>query len=397
MVRNRNPKVHLLPLWLAGACSAGFIVTAPPALAQGEPEPAAAQRTADAAKAAALAAQAAAASAVPAPSADLLRAPPAPTPAPVLTFAAATPEPAQDLLGSADAMPVASAKLLATLTAEPAAPAMPVAPAAPLPTPAFAPAVMPATAAPEPLPSVPAVPLAPLGAPTLLASLGAAPVKLPSADALEAAVAVQATPVPPPAPVYVAPAAPAPRVQFASARAAPRSRRGAINAGNARFMRAVVSTAAVSVEMPDVGRQISPFGLLLGQLVASQETPGSQYGLAEEMAMPTRPRLMSMPEVAVPQGFCSAEQRGAFMEGIYQPAMAIARHNSDVAAAYVRKLRTLYDNYQLSGDTRAQGAIAAEAKDFARTANAASSIQDELAGQFEDIMTIPVSTCGASQ
>jgi len=159
----------------------------------------------------------------------------------------------------------------------------------------------------------------------------------------------------------------------------------------------VVSSAAVSVEMPDVGRDISPFGILLGQLVRSQETPGSQYGLAEEITMPMRPRLMAMPEVAVPQGFCSAQQRGAFMEGIYQPAMAIAQHNSEVAGAYVRKLRTLYDNYQLSGDTRSQSAIAAEARDFARTATAAATIQEELASQFEDIMTAPVTSCGASQ
>ncbi len=291
-------------------------------------------------------------------------------------------------------MPVANARLLAKLTADRAAPA---APAAPVPPPSFAPAVMP----PAPASVLPAIPEpAPLAAPTLLATLGAAPVSLPTAAALEAAVAAQTTPVLPPAPVYAsAPMAappPAPRMQYAAAPARQR-RRAALQAGNARFMRAVVSTAAVSIEMPDVGRQISPFGLLLGQLVTSQETPGSQYGLAEEMAMPARPRMVAMPEVAVPLGFCSAEQRGAFIEGIYQPAMAIARHNSEVATAYVRKLRTLYDNYQLSGDTRAQGAIAAEAKDFARTANAAGSIHDELANQFEDIMTTPVSTCGASQ
>ncbi|OYU34543.1 MAG: hypothetical protein CFE35_14240 [Novosphingobium sp. PASSN1] len=373
-------KALLAKAALLGACSAACGIAAPLASAQeAAPDATSVLRAVRAAKAAAEAAEAAVA-AVPAAPAEL-HAPPAPTAPPVLTFAAA---PAQDaapvapqeapseLLGNGAAMPVGSAKLLASLSAERASEAPP-------PTPA---------------------PLAPLAAPTLLATLGAAPVSLPSAAALEAAVAAQTTPILPPAPVYAAaPAASAPpRALYAAATyVPPRRRRSAVPSGNARFMRAVVSTAAVSVEMPDVGRQISPLGIMLGQLVTSQETPGSQYGLAEEMAMPTRPRLMSMPEVAVPQGFCSPQQRGAFMEGIYQPAMAIARHNGEVAAAYVRKLRTLYDNYQLSGDTRAQAAIAAEAKDFARTANAAGSIQEELSGQFEDIMTAPVTTCGASQ
>ncbi|WP_298195288.1 hypothetical protein [Novosphingobium sp.] len=364
-------------------------MASPAALAQdGAPEAAGVLQAAKAAKAAANEAAQEAAAATPSPAAVLM-APPAPTAPPVLTFAAAAaPEAAQDLLGSAEVMPVASAKLLATLTAEPAPPA-PVPPAAPT----LAPSFVPVTAEPAPQP-------APIAPPTVLAALGAAPVALPSAAALEAAIAAQTTPVPPSAPVYAAAPtpAPAPRADYAAASfAPPRGRRPSHTAANARFMRAVVSTAAVSVEMPDVGRQISPLGLLLGQLVTSQETPGSQYGLQEEMAMPTRPRLMSMPEVAVPRSFCSAEQRGAFMEGIYQPAMAIAQHNNEVAAAYVRRLRTLYDNYQLSGDARAQAAIAAEAKDFSRTVNAASSIQDELTGQFEDIMTTPFSTCGASQ
>ncbi|KUR70162.1 hypothetical protein AQZ52_14965 [Novosphingobium fuchskuhlense] len=355
---------------------------------------AAATAAAEAAKAAAPSA-AAISTAAPPPTIAQLTPPPAATAPPALTFAAARPEPAQDLLGNPDGMPVASASLLARLSADPApanpaastATAAPAAPLAPTATPVF----RPAEAAPPP---------APIATPTVLAALGAAPVALPSAAALEAAIAAQTTPIPPPraetpaAPVSAA--APAPRAEYASF-APRRSRRSANAAGNARFMRAVVSTAAVSIEMPDVGRQVSPLGLLLGQLVTSQETPGSQYGLQEEMAMPTRPRLMAMPEVAIPQSFCSAEQRGAFMEGVYQPALAIAQHNSEVAAAYVRRLRTLYDNYQLSGDTRAQGAIAAEARDFARTANAAGSIQDEISGQFEDIMTTPVSTCGASQ
>lgn len=356
---------------------------------------AAAQRTAHAAQAAAAAAVlAAAAQAAPALAAPIaadssvvtaLAAPSAPVAAPAFAFAPAAPAtpaiPVQDMFGAAAAMPVASAALLASLTSD-------------------------AEASPAPAPFVAPLP-APIAPPTMLASLGAAPTVLPTAAALAAAVAAQATPaslahvdapVAPPALVARQAAArqnaASPRYAAAAFAARPRSRRADMTA---QFTRAVASTAAVSVEMPDAARQISPLGLMLGQLVRTQETPGAQYGLQEALTMPVRPQLMAMPEVALPRSFCSADQRGAFDEGIYRPALAIAEHNAEAAGAYVRKLRTLYDNSQLSGDSTAQAAIAAEARDFARTANAASSIHNALVNQFEDIMTTPIYSCGAIQ
>jgi len=301
-------------------------------------------------------------------------------------------------------MPVASTALLATLTGDGSR--------------TSSPAASPAEAAPLVRPAMPEAPMALAMAEPLPHPIFAA-TALPTAEALEAAVAQQATPMrlaraepllaaPYAAPsltaVAVAPtveqpayyAAPA-RPQYAGAQySAPRSR-SRRDASTARFTRAVVSTAAVSVEMPDATSQISPLGIMLGQLVRTQETPGAQYGLQEEVAMPMRPRLMAMPEVAVPESFCSTEQRSAFHEGIYQPALAIAAHNAEVAGAYVRKLRTLYDNYQLSGDSTALASVAAEARDFARAANAANSIHDALVNQFEDIMTTPFRPCGAIQ
>ncbi|MFM9935449.1 MAG: hypothetical protein ACKVOL_04550 [Novosphingobium sp.] len=370
---------------------------------------AAAQRTAEAAEAAVAAAAPPAMSPNPAPIAadsavvTALAAPPAPTMLPTFAFGPmpdpmAGPAPgkgAQDLFGDVAAMPVGSAGLLASLTFDAARPA-------PAPAPS-----------PDPAP----IPLAPAAPPAMLAALGAAPAALPTADALVAAVAAQSTPVASPArlaraetsiaqpstaAVAVMPTAPQPyytaprpQPQYAAAMVPlGRSRRAAMPA---QFRRAVVSTAAVSVEMPDATSQISPLGIMLGQLVRTQETPGTQYGFQEEVTMPMRPRLMAMPEVPLPESFCSIEQRSAFSEGVYQPALAIAQHNAQVASAYVRRLRTLYDNYQLSGDSTSLASVAAEARDFARAANAASSIHDTLVNQFEDIMTTPIGSCGAIQ
>ena len=403
---------------------AAGLLASTPAAASALRDAAAAQTTAEAAKAAAAAALPAPSALPPAfetapiqsesPIVTALAAPSAPIAPVTFAFApSAIPnvnDAAQDLFGNAAAMPVGSLALLASLTGDPVAPSMPTS------TPVLAPAL--ALAAPVPAAPVPAAPV-PAAPPAMLAALGAAPAALPTVAALAAAVASQSTPAaaplrlaraepvlaaPPvaavsvptvrPQPYYYAPA-PA-RPQYAAAAFTPRahSRRPA---REAQFMRAVVSTAAVSVEMPDATRQISPLGIMLGQIVRSQETPGTQYGLQEEVAMPMRPRLMAMPDVALPESFCSSDQRSAFTEGVYQPALAIAAHNAEVASAYVRKLRTLYDNYQLSGDSTSQASITAEARDFARAANAANSIHDALVNQFEDIMATPLHTCGVMQ
>lgn len=374
-----------LPAPLFGA---GLLASVPGA-ASALKDAAAAKLTAEAAQAAASAAFAAP-SALPPVAADAapiaadrpvvtaMIAPPAPIAPPAFAFGSAPGEPAQDLFGNAAAMPVGSQALLASLS------------------PDAAPAVMPAAAIGAPALEAPA-PKAPTA---MLAALGAAPSVLPGADALQAAMAAQVTPArlarvetaPMIAPVVQAPLRP----QYASATFAPRARKRR-DARSAQFMRAVVSTAAVSVEMPDATSQISPLGIMLGQMVRTQETPGTQFGLQEDAAMPLRPRLMAVPDVALPESFCSAEQRSAFSEGIYQPALAIAQHNAHAAGAYVRKLRTLYDNYQLIGDSTALASVSAEARDFSRAANAASSIHDTLVNQFEDIMTTPVGSCGAIQ
>jgi len=427
----------------------GFDLTTPGAISALQ-DAAAAQRTANAAQAAAAAAapaEAASAGQILAdsPVVTALVAPPALTPPP--TFAFVPGGLAQDLFGSTGAMPVGSPELLASLQPN-SLPTVATALAAaerhvPAPGPLMAPPAPPAlpaslspdllrsaglaiaaAEAPATAPGGPVALPAPATPPALLAALGAATGLLPSAGALAAAVAAQSTPAPvrltSAGPVMAAPAAAifdagpaAPpsydagrqlQPNYTAAQVQPQYAAAIVSRSRARraempaqFRRAVVSTAAVSVEMPDASSQISPLGIMLGQLVRSQETPGTQLGFQEEVSMPLRPRLIAVPEVAVPEGFCSIEQRSAFNEGIYQPALLIAQHNAQAARAYVRKLRTLYDNYQVAGDRISLASVAAEARDFAQAANAANSIHDTLVNQFEDIMTIPVGSCGAIQ
>ena len=223
-------------------------------------------------------------------------------------------------------------------------------------------------------------------------------VALRAASAAQDAAAAQVTPkaVPRPAPM---PRAAPPRVFRAIERTRPR--RAPVIVAAAYSPRRVLSTAATSPAMQDVGLMggggISPLGYMLTQLAYAQQTPGAGLGQPEEASLPMRPALMPVPAMQVPSAFCSIDQRNAFQEGIYEPALAIAQHNNELAVAYITHLKSLYDSYQLSGDTGTLASIAAEARDFQPIASLAFSTQDNLVRAFEDIMATPVSTCGAIQ
>lgn len=165
----------------------------------------------------------------------------------------------------------------------------------------------------------------------------------------------------------------------------------------------VASTAAISPAMQDLTTgflpTVTPIGMMLGQVVNGQMTPGfSPAAMADEtMSLPLRPAMAAVPEVVIPGAFCSLEQRNAFHEGVYLPALAVAQHNNEAAVAYIHRLQGLYDSYQLSGDVRVLRAIAAEAREFQPMAAAAYSLQDKLVHQFAQLMGAPVQPCGELQ
>lgn len=279
-----------------------------------------------------------------------------------------------DALPERDTNPVASPKLLAALNRDRSAPA-----AAPVATSA-------ATAVALAEPVAPAMPAPP---PVFAAAL---PV---TGSGMAALAASQVTP-------RAQPAAPVQRVATAPApayvpRPPARVRNYVVAAPAPRIHRAVVSTAATSPAMADFEDTGSPLGLMLAQLSRTQTTPGSDLGMPEIVSLPLRPRLQAVPQVVLPAAFCSVDQRNAFDEGVYRPALAVATHNNEVATGYLRRLRAMYDNAGLAGDTQLQAAIAAEAREFAAQAKATSTMQSSLVQQFEDIMTNPMQDCGGDR
>lgn len=271
----------------------------------------------------------------------------------------------------------------------------------------------------------------------------AAPVAAPAAVAPVAPVAPVAAPRSAPVPQIVpaagptiAPTAEAPR--FAEAAPAP-APAAAPQPAPAVFQQASVpvqpapqampqpapvaapAPAAAHVAVADAGNQPSTLGALLAALAQTQEAGGgsatparapvaaapaagyatpapapiAQAPVGAGFALPQRPQMVAVPQVALPGSFCSAEARNAFHDATYQPAVEAAKRNNDAAVAYMKQIQASYDSYQLSGDSNSMNALAAEAKSWQPVAADAYAAQAALVRQFEVLMAVPISTCGA--
>ncbi len=198
----------------------------------------------------------------------------------------------------------------------------------------------------------------------------------------------------PPAPTPIA-AAPAPVLAMATTTQAP--------------------VAGAAQAASDAAGGASPLGRLLEELRRSQESspaPTATYTapnatvtppavlsppLALGFAMPARPQLAAVPAVALPPSFCSAEERNAFHDGTYQPAVETAKRNNDAAVAYMTQLRSIYNTYQADSDPNTMNALAAEAREYQPLARAAFDAQGGLVSQFNALMAVPIHACGSSK
>ena len=132
------------------------------------------------------------------------------------------------------------------------------------------------------------------------------------------------------------------------------------------------------------------------QLVATQPAtvaPAPPRPLAAGYVVPAQPALVPVAAVALPPSFCSAEARNAFHDTVYLPSVNAAKQNNDAAAAYMRQLQSLYDQYQLSHDPDTMNAIVGAARTYQQVAQTTFSMQSALVRQFSALMTVPVVAC----
>jgi hypothetical protein len=121
--------------------------------------------------------------------------------------------------------------------------------------------------------------------------------------------------------------------------------------------------------------------------------PVAQRQPTVSFAIPAQPALYPVPSVAFPPSFCSAEQRNAFHDQVYAPSVNTARRNNEAAAAYLRQLQGLYDQYQMSRDPDTMNAIVVAARTYEQVAQTTFSMQAALVRQFGALMAVPVVAC----
>lgn len=162
---------------------------------------------------------------------------------------------------------------------------------------------------------------------------------------------------------------------------------------------AVVTPVVAMVSRPapvTTAAQAASDAALLAELAKSQEVGGGtlQVAAAQGFAVPSRPAMAEVPELALPVSFCSAEQRNAFYETRYMPVLDLARANNSAAVAYMENLQRVYDSFQLSRDPQPMNLIAAEASAYQQQVAALTySRQSALVRQFDALMAVPLTAC----
>lgn len=218
-----------------------------------------------------------------------------------------------------------------------------------------------------------------------------------------------------PAPPAPAPAAPVPAAAPAPV-AAPAATLPAPAVGPALAMAAplaVPGTVAAAAPVANIA-----LGQLLADLARSQQTPAPGAASPSAVALPAapvpaavaavspvspryvvpqRPQMVAVPDLVLPPGFCSAEDRNRFHDTVYRPAVDAAKRNNDAAVAYLKQLQGIYDGYDLGKDTAAMNALAAEARAYQADAAATFSQQAALVRAFDALMAVPLQPCGTAK
>ena len=129
------------------------------------------------------------------------------------------------------------------------------------------------------------------------------------------------------------------------------------------------------------------------QTQVAYQAPVAPRALSPGFVLPAQPALEPVPAVALPPSFCSAEARNAFHATVYAPTVNVARQNNEAAAAYMRQLQSLYDQYQLSHDPDTMNTIVTAARAYQQIGQTTFSTQAALVRQFSALMAVPVVAC----
>jgi hypothetical protein len=195
--------------------------------------------------------------------------------------------------------------------------------------------------------------------------------------------ATRPTPTPPPAPVAATvPSTPPPPVPIpAPVAAAPAIAAATTPAPVAPPTSAVVEPAPVSLAEQ------------LRLLAGGQGTANPAGPAPAGNALPPAPVLAPVPELGLPDHFCSAQARNLFYDGRYKPAMELADRNNKAAIGHLQELRRLYDERGRAGDIAGQNQLAAAARDYDPVAADAFKARSAYDATFAKMLDVPIRNC----
>ncbi len=162
----------------------------------------------------------------------------------------------------------------------------------------------------------------------------------------------------------------------------------AVSAPAAQLIPAVLTVAAGS----SVSGLDSSFVEQLRALALSQ---GDRYRNVS-IVIPPRPAMSAVGQLDVPAQFCSANERNAFHEDRFRPAIERASKNNTDAIAHMTMLARLAGEAQAKGDGNTSGALANESKNYEPVAQSIYLERTALASAFSRIMAVPVVPCAGA-
>lgn len=230
------------------------------------------------------------------------------------------------------------------------------------------------------------------------ADVAIAKVPVPAAQSPKVAKSVAASTVP---------AKPAPIVAAKVVKLAPVPVEPAEKAPEATSTAGAASTVMVadSSVSPSLAQQLRALGQSQGRRpepVAVQQSEPPVLRQSEPpaprqlIAIPSRPKLASVPKVSLPDHFCTAMERHDFYNSVYQPARSIADQNERTATGHMLKLQSIHDDYAQRQDQAATDAIAVEVRDYETLASDAHHDSAAFEDLFNGLMAVPIRQCGES-
>lgn len=169
-----------------------------------------------------------------------------------------------------------------------------------------------------------------------------------------------------------------------------------VRTANIAAVPAVLTNVALRQTAPASGlAKLEPaFVAQLRMLGLSQ---GNRHRLGP-VSLPPRPQFSAAAAIDIPPRFCSAEERNAFHDARFRPAVDQASKKNADAIAHMELLKRLSDEATARGDSNTAIALSSEAMAYEGVARSVYLERTAMDSAFPRLMAVPIVACsGAKQ